>query len=279
MDLKTFKKCADKCKHANVPIGAMFCWCEPLLDDTILDKYRYARDLGIMPLHVGLNTNVSLLTEDKWDEILRTCYNITLSFYDIGDEYKRLTNGQDFQKQFDLAVGFIKRRDRINPAFQILIGCNILPYEKHGIDRVKEAFKGYNVGFIVDSAFEWRAPILIGSLGRLRYLKWWRCDGWTGALQLKWNCEVTFCAYDMTGIGHPEGYWETSLGNFLDMSWSDIHEKFVRKWREGSTLCKRCDLWHHGLEVVANDCKYPDPLPGDWYDWQDKYTNGKHYDC
>jgi hypothetical protein len=265
MELDTFKTIANKCKEKDIPIGALFCFGEPLLDPTIIEKYRYAKSIGVLTEHVGWNTNVSLLTPDKWDEIINTFMNITLSFYATGDKYKELTGGEDFQRQYDLAVGFIKRRDKINPAFPIFIGCNEMP--GRDFEAVKKAFFGYNVEYAVDSYLNWRDKNIIGPLNRMIKFNHWRCDGWTGALQIKWNSECTFCAYDMIG-NKTDGYWETSFGNFFDLSWDEINTKFKQAWKTPSSLCTRCDMWHCGKTVESNNFKIPEVLPEWWNEWK-----------
>ena len=81
MSMDRFKELVHKIqKRSGLKIGAMFCFGEPLYDKQLFEKIRYARTHGVITKHIGLNTNCTYLTEDKFDDILQTCQNITLSF-------------------------------------------------------------------------------------------------------------------------------------------------------------------------------------------------------
>lgn len=263
MSLETFKIIADKIKEQGLQIGAMFCFGEPLTDPTLFEKYEYANKIGVLtPGHVGLNTNVSLLTAEKYPKILAHTPNIILSFFNVGDEYTRLTGGLDWNNSYKNAINFIKYRDEHKPEYSISIGCNKIVGSN--LEAVKEAFKGYNVKFVQDAEIRLGRKVITGLIDRMITFNRWRCDGYKGALQIKWNGDCEFCAYDII-----EG--ETKFGNILEDSWDKLESKFKAKWRAGCSLCRRCDYWHKAKEVMKNGCKKPNPLPADWYDWQKPY--------
>jgi len=266
MTLDNFKKIADKVKARGLKIGAMFCFGEPLLDPTLFEKYEYGNKIGIFTEgHVGLNTNVSLLTPEKYDKIIAHTPNIILSFFNVGNEYQRLTGGLSWRHSYKNALDFIGYRDRAKPSYPIMIGVNKI--EGHNLEAVKDAFKGYDVQFVQDAELRWGGSVITGVLDRMVMYNGWRCDGYKGALQIKWNGDCEFCAYDI--IGSRDG-GETKFGNILTDSWEELEFKFKEKWKSGCSLCSRCDYWHHCKEVIANGYKIPEHTD-DWYDWQEPF--------
>jgi len=264
MSLETFKEIAHKIKKRGVKIGAMFCFGEPLIDPTLFQKYAYAKKLGILtPGHVGLNTNVSLLTPEKYDEILEYTPNIILSFFNVGKKYEALTGGLSWERSYKRAIDFIKYRDKHKPEYPIFISVNTV--RGHDLAAVKKAFEGYRVLYVQDAELRWAGSVMIIS-DRLKMYHHWRCDGYKGALQIKFNGNCEFCAYDI--VGTDEGVGETLFGNILEDSWDELDRKFRELWRKPCSLCLRCDMWYHCKTIMANGFKDPDPLPEDWFDWQ-----------
>ncbi len=265
MSMELFRRLADLVKERGLQIGAMFCFGEPLIDRTLTEKYAYARALGILPDHVGLNTNCTFLTPERYEGILQHTPNIILSFFSTGAEYERLT-GLSWEDSYGKALEFIRYRDRVKPFYPIFIGCNAV--KGNNLAAVKQAFAGYNVAHARDAEIRWGGSVITGVIDRTIMYHDWRCDGFKGALQVKWNGDCEFCAYDV--IGSPAG-GETKFGNILEHSWDELRARFVAKWRSGCSLCLRCDYWHKAKEVFAAGMRRPDPLPDDWYDWQLPY--------
>jgi len=265
MSLDTFKAVADKVKARGVPIGAMFCFGEPLMDPTLTEKYAYADSIGVLVGHVGLNTNCSLLTPEKYPGILEHIHNITLSFFNVGTEYERMT-GLSWDNSYRNAMAFIKYRDEHNPDYPIFIGVNKVA--GHNLEAVQEAFCGQNVTFVQDAELRWGGSVITGVLDRTIMYPWWQCDGMKGALQIKYDGGCEFCAYDI--IGTPTG-GETHFGNILTDSWETLEASFREKWKSCCTLCARCDYWHRAKAVLMAGIRRPEPLPDWWYDWQTPY--------
>lgn len=275
MSLETFKTIADKIKLKMYKVGAMFCFGEPLLDETIFKKYEYAIKIGILNTGIiGLNTNVSLLTKEKFKDIIDYTPNITLSFFNTGKEYERLTGGLSWEKSYKNAIDFIKFRDEYKPKYPIFIGVNTV--KDHDLQKVKDAFKGYNVSYVQDAEIRWRGSVITGVIDRMIMYNNWRCDGLKGALHIKFDGSCEYCAYDVKG--KEDGYGETKFGNILFDSWEEIENNFIQKWKEGSSLCKRCEYWHKCKSVISNDYSRPSPLPDNWFDWQDQFLKkGENY--
>jgi len=262
MTLDDFKIIANKVKAHGAMIGAMFCFGEPLLDPTLFEKFAYARSLGLLPAHVGFNTNVSKLTKEKFGKILAHTPNIILSFFNTGKEYERLT-GLSWDESYRNAIDFINYRNAHKPGYPIFIGCNTV--EGHNLQKVKNAFAGHNVRFVQDAELRWGGSVITGVIDRMIMFNDWRCDGYKGALQIKWNGDCEFCAYDI--IGSPEG-GETKFANILTDSWAEMDAKFRKAWREPRSICRRCDYFYKAKTVMAHGMKRPNPLPSNWYDWQ-----------
>lgn len=273
MSLEDFKTIADKVKAKGLKIGAMFCFGEPLIDKTIFKKYKYAKEIEVLSSgHVGLNTNVSLLTSDFWDEILNFTPNIILSFFNTEKEYERLT-GLDWKTSYKNAIDFIKYRNSVNPNYPIFISVNKV--KGHNLENVKKAFEGFNVKFVQDAELRWAGVVITGVIDRMIMYPGWRCDGYKGALQIKWNGDTEFCAYDI--VGTKEG-GETKFGNILTDSWEKLDSNFRKEWKKGNSCCLRCDYWHKCKIIIANGYKKPNKLPDNWYEWQENFLKkGEKY--
>lgn len=248
MSLQDFKWIADKVKSLDIKINAMFCLGEPFLDPTLFDKYAYGRQIDVFTHgHVGLNTNCSLLTKEKYDGILRHTDNITLSFFNVGSEFKRLTGGLSFEACYRNAVDFIRHRDQHRPDYDIFIGCNSV--KGSSLENVKKAFDGFRVKFAVDAELRWGGSVITGVIDRAIMYNDWTCDGHRGAVQIKWNGDLEFCAYDIVAA-------ETRFANIFEDSWQEIGRKFKERWKEPSSLCARCDYWHLYWKVKRNGFRY-----------------------
>ena len=223
-------------------IGAMFCFGEPLLDPGLFEKIRYGREQGVMTEYLGLNTNVSMLTPDKFDEILKSTGNITLSFVATGDAFNRLT-GLDYDACYRNAVAFIRYRDLHRPSFVIEIGCNDVTGHDRG--SVRKAFKHYRVQWARDAEIEWGENVINGIINRSVMYPDWTCDGYRGAMQIKPNGDCCFCAYDVVKS-------ETRFANIFEHDWPEIEERFKAAWSKPNTLCQRCDFWWNYLQLKAN---------------------------
>jgi len=241
MTLSQFKFVADKVKERGIPIGAMFCFGEPLSDPGLFDKIRYGKEIGVLTGYLGLNTNVSLLGRDKWDDILSCLNNITLSFFNIGPDFERLTGGLSYDQCYRNAIEFIKYRDEHNPRFKIEIGVNDVA--GHNRDNVRKVFDGYDVNWARDAEIKWGGKVIVGPIDRSIMYHSWKCDGLKGALQIKPNGDCCFCAYDVIES-------ETKFANIFEDDWDTIEKNFKAKWESGASLCLRCDFWHNYHQMI-----------------------------
>jgi SAM-dependent methyltransferase len=254
MRYEEFRVIADKVKEQGLKIGAMFCFGEPLADKNIFEKIRYGREIGVMTNYLGLNTNCSVLHPDMYDDILETTNNITLSFVNTGDKFEELT-GLDWCWTYRNAVDFIKYRDKHKPEYQIQIGCN----EVKGFDRerVKLAFKRFNVEWATDAEITWGEKVITGAIDRSIMHNAWSCDGHNGAMQIKSNGDLCFCAYDVIRS-------ETKYGNIFEDTWEEIEASFKRLWRRPSSFCLRCDFWWNYFQMVAGGWRRGDHIDASW---------------
>lgn len=250
MSLDNFKIIADKVKSNNLRIGAMYGFGEPLIDPTLLEKFEYGNSIGVFNPHIGFNTNGTFLTEEKFDRICKYVPNITISIFNTGTEYERLTGGLSWEKNYSNIINFIKFRDTHYPNYPILIGTNEVT--DHNVDAVREAFKDYKVTFVSDPMVVWGQKYIVGMIDKL-VKHHALCDGHVGTMQVLWNGDCGFCCFDM--IGTDEGIGETYYGNILRDSIETLEINFKKKWREPSTLCKRCDYFYLAKHVIANKYK------------------------
>lgn len=251
MSLEDFKAVADKVLARGLKIGAMYCNAEPLTDKTIFDKYAYANRIGaLVPRHVGLNTNASLLTPEKFGPMVENCPNVIISIFATGEDYARATGGFPWEPVYKNILDFIAYRDQHKPEFNIFIGCNQIPGQK--LDDVKKAFEGLRVSFETDVFIDWNTPdALTGPLRRMEFLyPNWRCDGVAGHLQIRPDGACGTCPYDFHGL--PDGTLETYVGNILTDSWEVLEANFRERWKRGFSVCQRCDAWHHGRSLIPN---------------------------
>jgi MoaA/NifB/PqqE/SkfB family radical SAM enzyme len=273
MSLDRFKRLAEKVSERGVKIGAMFCFGEPLADAELFQKIAYGRRIGVLTEYQGLNTNVSLLTRDRWDEILENCSNITLSFANTGARFEELT-GLKWNLCYKNAINFIEYRDRTRPEFQVEIGCNDVT--GHDREAVRRAFDGYLVDWARDAEIQWGSKVITGVIDRSIFAHSlgaeWTCDGYKGALQVKPNGDCVFCAYDVIRS-------ETRFANIFSDSWDAIEAGFKSLWREPSSLCLRCEFWWNYHQMVAGGWKRGPSVDPSWqrsYDSIEPFWNEQH---
>jgi MoaA/NifB/PqqE/SkfB family radical SAM enzyme len=264
MDHETFRAIADKVKAKGLKIGAMFCFGEPLSDRDLFNKIRYGREIDVMTRYLGLNTNVALLTPEKYDDILDTCSNITLSFVTTGDDFERLTK-LSWPQCYGNATDFIRYRDKHRPGFQIEIGCNDVT--GHDRPKVEKAFAGYRVKWARDAEINWYGDTITGIINRSIMYHKWTCDGYKGAMQIKPNGDCCFCAYDVIRS-------ETRFANILTDDWPTIEANFKALWKEPSTLCVRCDFWWNYKQAEAGGWKRGPHIDDSWQDAYDDEMSG-----
>lgn len=240
MGLDEFVQVANKVRDRGLKIGAMFCFGEPLLDDGLEAKYAYARGIGVLADHVGLNTNCAALTPDRYEHILAHVPNIILSFFNVGPEFERLTGGLSWDRCYGNARAFLEYRNSKRRSYPVHVSVNKVA--GHDLEAVKAAFDGLHVtSFVQDAELRYAGGSMVeGVLDRTRMYPAWRCDGYKGALQVKPDLGAEFCAYDI--IGTREG-GETRIGHFLRDDWTTLETAFRAAWRAGSSLCQRCDYW------------------------------------
>jgi len=242
MSLATFKKIADILKQHNCPIRGMYTTGNPLMDPTIFEKFKYAREIGAMASHSDLNTTTSLLTKELHRKILDNTDNITLSFFAVGAEFERLTGGLNWNKCYQNAVAFIKERDKIKPDYRIFIGCNAV--NGSNLADVYRAFQHYKVEYTIDAELRWAGPVVTGVIDRAIMYPSFRCDGHLGVLEIKWNGNIEACSYDFKE--------ETLFANILTDDWESIRQQFFTKWQKPFHLCSRCDYYHKYWLVKKN---------------------------
>jgi len=256
MTLEEFKFIVNKVKKRGIKIEAMFCFGEPLADKGIFNKIRYGRSAGIFPSFLHLNTNVFYLTPDKYKDILETTNNITLSFVNTGEEFERLSGYKlKWKDCYQKAIDFIKYRDKHKPNFLIKIGCNVV--KGHDTKKVEEAFKGYRVGWAVDAELRWSDKVLTGPLDRPIMHKGWRCDAHFGAMQVKPNGDLNFCAYDVTKC-------ESKFANIFKDDWDTIEKNFKKFWKRPMSVCLRCDYWWNYYQMIAGGVKRGSHIDDSW---------------
>lgn len=264
MDMESFEFIADKVKARGIKIGAMFCFGEPLADETLFEKIRYGRSIGVMPHYLGLNTNVTLLTPEMYDEILEACNNITLSFTNTEEKFEEMTK-LSWDLCYNNAIDFIRYRDKVRPDFKIEIGVNDVT--DHDRPRVKNAFEGYKVDWARDTELLWGDKLSEGIvcpnhiIDRAIMYNNWRCDGHKGAMQIKPNGDCCFCAYDMLKC-------ETTFANIYEYSWEEIDKRFREAWAKPQELCLRCDYWHNYFQMVEGGWKRGSHLD---FSWEEKH--------
>lgn len=220
MTLDEFKIVADKIKKANFKIQAMYSFGEPLTDDTLFEKYDYARDSDILDEMVWLSTNGSLLTKDKFDKILKSTKLIIISIPNVFNDFEKMT-GLKWDVVYNNAIDFINYRNSKLPDYTIYINTPLVNGSAKG--RVRDMFKSYNVTFVTCQGVEYG-----------KYIKGCdHCDVKGGFLTIRSNGECTSCCFDIN--------CENSFGNIF----VDSFEKIKENWLKCDfKLCDRCDF--HG---------------------------------
>jgi hypothetical protein len=261
MNVDQFRIVADKVKVRGLQIGAVFCFGEPLADKQLFEKIRYGRSIDVMTHYLGLNTNCTFLTPEKFQDIIDCTSNITLSFPNTGTAFEDLTK-LDWQKCYGNALAFIRYRDEHRPSFKIQIGCNDVA--GHNRPAVAKAFAGLRVDWARDAEIQWGAKVITGVIDRSIMYHGWRCDGHKGAMQVKPNGDCCFCAYDVIKS-------ETKFANIFEDDWETIEKNFKTAWIEPQALCQRCEYWWNYWQMVEGGWRRGPHID---ISWQKEYCNG-----
>lgn len=256
MSLSEFKELARLLKSHSCPIRGMYTTGNPLLDPTIFEKFKYAREIGAMASYSDFNTTTSLLTKELHHKILDNTDNITLSFVATGAEFEYLTGNLNWDKCYANAIAFIEERDRYRPDYRIFIGCNAV--DGNNLRAVKKAFSKYRVEYARDAELRWSGPVITGVIDRAIMYPDFLCDGHLGVLEIKWNGNVEVCSYDF--------HEESLYANIWRDSWDVIRQKFLDNWQKPFKLCARCDYFWKYWAVKKNHFK---PIKYD--EWQKPY--------
>lgn len=218
MSFETFRKIADNLKKMGIKIRCLYNLGEPLSDKGLFEKYKYARELGVLDNIVGLNSNGHLLHENMYDDLLMYTRQISFSCPNTGDEYEKLT-GLNWDDFFRKVTDFIKYRDANDKSYDVLISTNRV--DGSNLINVFEAFRGYNVVFEGDPGVDWGDRWITG----VRY-----CDINNGTALINIDGDITTCCFDFKG--------ENKFGNVLKDS-EDLLCENLNKNR--FKLCRKCD--------------------------------------
>ena len=185
MTLDEFKKIADRLKELKIQIGAMYANGEPFLDSTILEKFEYAKEIGILRYNCGLNTNGHLLSESQFKKLCDVTNGITFSCFNTWSEYEEIT-GLPFNKFDELVRKFVDFKNKHMKDFLVSIGVNSV--EGSSLINVINHFKDLNIIFVEDQGIDWHNMKNV-----------MKCDFEDNVIVIKSNGDFTTCCLDYNG--------------------------------------------------------------------------------
>ncbi|MCF8019817.1 MAG: radical SAM protein [Vallitaleaceae bacterium] len=253
MTLKKFCFIVDKIKKelSNITDLTISGFGEAFLDNTIIDKIRYAKELGFK-IHILSNGSyLFYLVVDQLNEI--GVEDIRISLHSIYNEaYKKLTKASKQQHKNVLQnIEYIIEKTDINLilTFEIIPGIN-----DDQIEKIKEKYSDC-------ATIEMWKPHNWVDVYKFRkgYATKSTCGRpWNSPYQIQVDGTVNMCCFDYNG--------ELLLGNFLTQSMENIFNSAdflkLRKHHENGILndseyiCKDCDQRKNQSDIIIYNNKF-----------------------
>ena len=212
---------------------------EPLMDKTIFNKIKSAKEIGIKK--VILFTNGSLLNEESCEKLIKSGLDeLFISFEGYSpEEYNKTRIGLDFDTTSNNIKNLYKIRKQQNSLSPKIIINTVY-------DKTKKKYKNnfYNkwINFCDDIRFQtlhnWCNKKSIEVKNKFCQIPW-------SYMTILWNGDVVFCCLDYEG--------ENIMGNIKENTireiWNGVRYKSIRKILlenklNNISLCARCSLVH-----------------------------------
>ena len=238
MSLENFQKIVDQCDPDRLKDLHLQGFGEPLVDQSFLDKIRYART-KLPRTRLLFVTNASLLTGELAKQIILSRVDkIKVSFYGVSElEYENVHQPLLYRKIKRNIVEFVRLKRELHAQKPVLsvkyIGAwhnfPLFAWQWLGTARIEFShLHNYGTGRAYNSPKRKRWPVcpMVGN----------------PILQILWNGDVVPCCYDFNG--------EYILGNVLEQGLTAVwtgekYQKLRNRNREYQitqiSMCKQCD--------------------------------------
>lgn len=244
MELKQYKKIINDCADFGVKAVTLSFFGEPLLDETLIEKIKYAKSKG---MSVSFYTNASLLSKIWANYLLKSGLDsITISFDSNNKEtYEKIRRGLKFDAVRKNILGLIKLRNKKHSDLKINLVFVELEENK---DEVKDYYKNWekkvdsvNIINMRNWADELKKKGTKESF-HYRNEKRFPCALLWQKMVVDWNSNVVLCCDDYTN--------EVVLGNLKNQTVKEIWQgdklKKIRKCHVNGEfyklpLCRNCN--------------------------------------
>jgi len=216
MDMNLYKKIIDNCTSFGINNVVLSFFGEPLLDQTIIEKIKYAKSKG--PI-VGFYSNASLLKPEISKKLIESGLDgITISFDAYSKEiYEKIRVGLRFEETSDNIKSFIEMRKAMNsktPRLSLVLVE--LDENRKEIKKFYAKWKKIADSINIINQRNWTGDLDKGSEKSFHFKKQrrWPCGFIWQKMVVDWNGDVVLCCDDWN---HRE-----VLGNLKDKSIEDI---------------------------------------------------------
>lgn len=242
-----YRKIVDECAQENLKSFWTFMIGEPLLDKTLPDKIRYAKQKGIK--QVGFFTNAALLKGRLAEAIINSGVDhITISFDALDREtFEKIRPPLKFEAIVDNIKNFIQLRNR-NKKRRPFVAIEFVCLDTNQAQArafIKQWEKIVDAVYI-SSAVNWAGDVEIKSAPQKTYQKRRPCLMLWRNLVIHANGRAVVCCYDYEGgiiIG------DVNRQTIKDI-WQGAKFEYLRQRHQSGEfekleLCAQCDIWRY----------------------------------
>ncbi len=244
MNMNLYKKIIDNCASFGIKAVVLSFFGEPLLDQTIDEKIKYAKSKG---LNVSFYSNASLLNRDIAKKLIESGLDsITISFDAYSkDTYEKIRVGLKFDKTNNNIINFMALRNELNskkPTVSLVLVE--LDENRKEIKKFYAKWKKIVNNINIINQRNWAGNLDKSSEKSFHFKKQrrWPCGFIWQKMVVDWNGDVVLCCDDWS---HRE-----VLGNLKNQNIEDIwFGERLKKIREAHLngefdkipLCQGCN--------------------------------------
>jgi radical SAM protein with 4Fe4S-binding SPASM domain len=257
--MELFKKIIDEARDFIYDIN-LFLGGESLLHKHLVPMIEYAKANCIK---VRLNTNATILTPDKSEELIKAGLDhITFSFDGYDKEtYEKIRVKAKFGKTLGNVLNFLEKKKTLNKRnpYSVIQVIEFSSLSKEDTDIQREKFLKQFEGLPLDrivriKPHNWAGKYQDGNVDdyRPRGDKYVFCTFLWYSMNILWDGRVVPCCQDMNGeyvLGDASSEGLLDIWNGKKMV--ELRRKIVNKEYNDISICKECDvLWKEGVMGV-----------------------------
>lgn len=245
MPMELFKKIVDDVKENGFAELNLTLYSEPLLDDLLFQRIRYAKNKG---LKVGFTSNAALLTSEKCREIIDT--GVDWIFFSVDGynkaSYEHIRVGGNFEDTCKNIRELIRlRREKKSDKPQIIIHSTILSKENLRASKLLEPIlKGadYFSIALADSRGGEGFFFTRKSFSKAKKARLYPCPILWGAPSVMSSGKVNLCCKDYDGLIEVADLNVQAIKDIRNSkSLQRIKELHLKGEADSIELCKNCD--------------------------------------